>query len=199
MLTLMSCERRANVAIAQPLGRANLYFVVDKSGSMNTKENRKEVEVTLGTFVDNAQLSDSTLRISIVTFADTVEVVTPLTSHRANLYAGIDAISNDDRASTSGYLKPALSRVEDLVIDSWNEQIDSVSPTPAYIVIITDGLVSDQEDALSMAEVLRINDYMHLMTLSVCKSGECASQYLVQLAGNKESVLTREQMIAFRY
>ncbi len=167
-------------------------MLIDKSCSTGDKMTRKYVEKVLADFVDNLSLSEDGIRISIVSFYDSSVSVLPLSADKKYLYQSIKFLSDSKNDSANCFLQPALSIVTNIIIDGWNEQPDSATTEPARIIVISDGLVSDQENAYQYAGRLENNEYVTISTILSSETGESSPSYLQGLASDSSQYFGKD-------
>lgn len=164
--------------------QANIIFVVDYSGSIAGAEKfYKKMFVAFG---DGLPLSPDGIKFSIVSFSDVVKVEQPLTGSLIDFYTTIDLLDRKKPMATDAQLADAIDTALDIATTPWADEDDR---TPAFIVIVTDGMCSDLERAVALAEAQRNNNKIMLYTILVPTKGESNPGVLRDIATNPMNFL----------
>jgi Ca-activated chloride channel family protein len=131
---------RPKVTLARPSERATVVLVVDVSVSMNATDVEPSrfgaAREAISRFVDEVP---SEIRVALVGFADSPEVITPPTTDRAQLRDGIALL----RTGFGTAIGDAVARGVDLARSATGE-VDSPLPdgeqrSPSAVVLLSDG------------------------------------------------------------
>ncbi|XP_022111829.1 anthrax toxin receptor 1-like [Acanthaster planci] len=132
---------------AQCSGGFDLYFVLDRSGSVTNENFQRQTVDFVETLLQS--FTSSKMRVSFVTFSsrDSSSVIMRLTRNRNVIEAGIKDLR---QLGTSGgtYLQKGLELA--------NQQIrESDDGTASVIITLTDGILDDRIEAAKEAEISR--------------------------------------------
>ncbi|XP_064389257.1 anthrax toxin receptor 2-like [Halichondria panicea] len=153
----------------------DFYFVLDSSGSV-----KDSFHTLIVPFVENItnHYTDPNFRVAFVTFADIAVVHLNLTrtGDRAEIQAGIKRLQ-DFKPGGGTSLAPGMSKI--------NEQIMRFGGDAASVILIlTDGVISDQANASVQAVISRSRGG----SVFVIGVGKSERHQLIQIADTKEQV-----------
>jgi uncharacterized protein YegL len=168
--------------------QANVIFVVDYSGSITGAEKfYKKMFVAFG---DELPLSPDGIKFSVVSFSDVVKVEQPLTGNLIDFYTSVDLLDRKKPVATDAFLANAIDTAVFVATVYWADHNESEdNRTPVFIVIVTDGMCSDLERVVELAEVQRNNKKIMLYTVLVPTKGESNPGVLRDIATNPMSFL----------
>jgi uncharacterized protein YegL len=168
--------------------QANIIFVVDYSGSIAGAEKfYKKMFVAFG---DELPLSPDGIKFSIVSFSDVVKVEQPLTGSLIDFYTTIDLLDRKKPVATDAFLANAIDTAVFVAVTYWADHNESEdNQTPVFIVIVTDGMCSDLEQALVLSQAERGNNKIMLYTILVPTKGESNPGVLRDIATNPMTFL----------
>jgi hypothetical protein len=198
LLLLFGCSSsrkssKSNYNSSKNSKRLDIYVLVEKSASTDSKATRKYVESALADLVDNVPLDNRSIRISLATFTDKFELRVPITAKRDSLYAGIRAITAMKNNDSTALLDASLDSVQTMIINTWIDQADDDTTTiPAVILVISDGLISDQQTAFVRASVINANEHICIATLISAVGTSAAPGYLAELANQSANYFERD-------
>jgi uncharacterized protein YegL len=168
--------------------QANIIFVVDYSGSIAGAE--KFYKKMFAAFVDGLPLSLDGIKFSVVSFSDVVKVEQPLTGSLIDFYTTIDLLDRKKPVATDAFLANAIDTAVFVATVYWADHNESEdNRTPVFIVVVTDGMCSDLERVVELAEVQRNNKKIMLYTVLVPTKGESNPGVLRDIATNPMSFL----------
>lgn len=131
---------RPNVTLARPSERATVVLVVDVSVSMNARDVKpSRLEAARDAITEFVSRVPGEIRVALVSFSDSAEVITPPTTDRAQLQAGISSLVPGFGTA----IGDAVARGVELARSATGEvpavPDDGQSRPPSAVVLLSDG------------------------------------------------------------
>ncbi len=156
------CQGQTNEKIQS---KSDIYFVVDKSQSMSTKANRRNVDKVLSNLCDKLLVEDQNLRMSLITFSEDSQNLLSLTNDKSLFYDELRKMFKVKNDSEKSFLYPALEKTEDQIIEKWNTEVNVGTVTPVTIVILTDGMYYDVPRSTMLLNTISITENIRIFTI----------------------------------
>lgn len=130
VICLFSFQLPGQVRRVQPSCPLNLVIALDFSGS--EREYLGEIQTVLYALTGTFELSETNLKVGIITFNRGARVVLPLTGETGKLEAALEEL----RIPTTVYATDIHAAIE---LANWEFRRHSESSIPKYFVLISDG------------------------------------------------------------
>lgn len=153
----------------------DIVLIGDFSGSVKGRE--KFIVEAFSTFIDQFELSESTVKIGLIAFDDFAHILSPLTSDKATIQTGFDKMKTNQASGGTEMLVGLSAAFTEIIGKNGRSGIQKI------IILVSDGDPDDSDKAGEAEMIKQLTSSSYVMVCSiVITQSSCDREFMKEIS-----------------